>query len=113
MTLECGRFNSKADKVSIDRIDSLIFSNDPNQMVEGFYLIGENKIIKYIPELLDSIDDPRISHHISFKGISVYQSKAVALKKISGIEPPKKITYKPDTTIITFYFNWAKSKEYL
>ncbi|MBT1699014.1 hypothetical protein KK083_19120 [Fulvivirgaceae bacterium PWU4] len=34
----------------------------------------------------------------------------VALKKISGLDPPLKITYKPDSMIIRFYSDWARKR---
>lgn len=98
---------------SNETVDALIRSNDPDKMVKGFYLIGEKKMIEYVPEIFQKIDDPRISHHINFKGISVYQSKVTALSKMSKLEPPRKITYKPDTVIVNFYSKWASEKGYL
>lgn len=94
-------------------VDELIRSNNPDKMVKGFYLIGEKKMTEYVPKIFEGIDDPRISHHINFKGISVYQSKVTALSKISNLEPPRKITYKPDTVIVNFYSNWAREKGFL
>lgn len=88
----------------------LIKSKDPDDLVEGSYLIGEQKDTGSIPQLLSNMNDPRISNNIAFKGISVYQSKMIALKKISVKEPPIKITYKPDSSIIKFYKDWVKLK---
>lgn len=95
------------------KIEEMIRNNIPDDMVKGFYLIGEKKLLKYIPEIFKEIDDPRISHHLKFKGISIYQSKIIALYKMSGLEPPRKITYRPDTLIINFYSKWAREKGYL
>ena len=93
-------------------IDELIDNDKPDDLVKGFYLIGEQKDTNYIVEILRNPYDPRISHRLKFKGISVYQSKMLAMKKISGRTPPKEITYKPDSVIVNFYIDWAKSKSY-
>ena len=90
------------------KVDLLISSNEPDSLIEGFSMVGDYKMEEYVPRIFEHIDDPRISHHLHFKGLSVYQSKVSALKKISGLEPPRRITYKPDTLIINFYFDWAK-----
>jgi len=73
----------------------------------------KKKLDKYVPEIFKRIDDPRISRDINFKGISVYQSKITALSKLSGVVPPVKVTYKPDTVVINFYSRWAKTYGYL
>jgi hypothetical protein len=107
--------SSKSDKLanSNQNVTNLISSNEPGKLVEAFYLVGENKMIDYVPIIFEKIDDPRISHNAKFKGISVYQSKIIALEKISGIESPRNVTYKPDTVIIKFYRNWAFDRGYI
>ena len=59
-------------------------------------------------ELLKLSDEPRITHHVLHKGMSVYQIKLSALKEITGITPPKEITYKVDSSIINFYIEKIK-----
>jgi len=114
LVVGCNHSSKKDEMTSSDEsIDELIKSNNPDKMVNGFYLIGEKKMTEYIPEIFQRIDDPRISHHINFKGISVYQSKVTALSKISRLEPPRKITYKPDTVVVNFYYKWAREKGFL
>jgi len=95
------------NKKSEQDVDSLINSKDVNQVVEGIFIIGEEKNVHYVDFLLKNLDDVRVSNHYKFKGISVYQSKMIALKKISNQAPPEKITYKKNQTIIDFYKDWA------
>jgi hypothetical protein len=114
LDFRCSKSSKKNEAISLSEdVGILIRSNDPNKMVEGFYLIGEKRMTEYVPAILQEIYDPRISHHVKFKGMSVYQSKMIALSKISALEPPKKITYKPDTVIVDFYLKWARKNGYL
>jgi hypothetical protein len=92
---------------SREEISGLIESNNTDNLVRAFYKIGEARDSFFISQILSASDDPRISHDLKFKGISVYQSKMIALKKISGLSPPEEITYKPDSAIINFYCKWS------
>ena len=95
------------------KIARLLKSNDKDDLILGYYLAGEAKDTSYIPMMFRDIYDVRITHKIKFYGTSVYKSKMVALKKISGLNPPKPISYELDTTIINFYKSWAKRKKYI
>lgn len=97
----CNNVNHKKD------IDELLRSKNIADIIEANYLIGESKDTSFVKLLFDNIEDPRITHDVRFKGISVYQSKIIALKKIFNVLPPKKISYSPDTLIINFYKNLA------
>ncbi|ELR68687.1 hypothetical protein C900_05927 [Fulvivirga imtechensis AK7] len=35
------------------------------------------------------------------------------MKKITEMEPPSEITYKPDTAVVNFYYTWAKEEGYI
>jgi hypothetical protein len=95
-----------------EKINKLLKKNDKTSIIEASFLIGELKDTTYIPFLLKDCYDYRITHHMKFYGVSVYQSKMVAMKKISGVAPPLEITYLPDSTVINYYSNLAKSKGY-
>ena len=47
--------------------------------------------------------DERITHNAEYYGESIYQIKMSAISSMTGIEPPKKITYIPDSSIVYFY----------
>ncbi|WP_157494189.1 hypothetical protein [Fulvivirga imtechensis] len=96
-----------------DKIRRLISSDNKDEVVKGYYLIGEQRDRTFITDVFTNPYDPRISHHIKFKGISVYQSKMIAMKKITEMEPPSEITYKPDTAVVNFYYTWAKEEGYI
>ena len=56
------------------------------------------------------MNDVRISHDAKFYGISVCEAKIKALKRISGLIPPNKITCEYDSLNTVFYKNWALKK---
>lgn len=93
-------------------INDLLKSNDTDKLVEAFYLIGEKRDTNYIKYIFENPIDARVSNKLKFKGISVYQSKMTAIKKITGISPPNVITYIPDPTIVAFYSKIVKEKQY-
>lgn len=85
------------------KIERLLNSEDKQDLIEGAFEAGETGNKKFIPLLLKNANDPRITHNLRFKGMSVYQSKMNALKKILKQQPTVAITYKPDSTVIKFY----------
>ena len=78
-----------------------------NKICEASYFIGELRDTISVPLLLSDIDDPRISHHIKYKGMSVYYCKAVALKKISGLDIQIKQHSMSDSNLIKQFYDWA------
>lgn len=101
------------NKTSPDEIRILINSGIVDKIIEGNFIIGEEKQTIFIKDLLFNAHDNRISHHYRFKGISVFQSKMIALKKISGLNPPNIIKSESDSTIIKFYYSWALKNKYI
>lgn len=110
LVLACTR--ERSTEVRDENIDSLIRSENVNKVIYGFYLIGEKKDTAYVKEIFKNIYDSRVSHNSRFLGISVYQSKVIALRKISGLDPPNPVTYRPDPVVISFYIEWAKERGY-
>jgi hypothetical protein len=95
---------------SKSRVYSLLSSSEKDDVIEGAYLAGESKNVEFVPLLLKNAWDEGTSTNIRFKGFSVYQERMIALRKIFNKYPPKDITYRPDSSIITFYTVLAKSK---
>ncbi len=85
-----------------------LLSNDKAVICKACYELGELKDTSAVRLLLNQSMDPRVTHHHKFKGMSVYQCKMSALQKISGIKT--NFDYRPDTTIINVYLNWAITK---
>lgn len=96
-----------------EQIKEMINSDDPGKIVEGYYIIGNEKRNVFIKDAFLNATDSRISHQYKFKGISVYQSKMIALKKISGLTSPVLIKHKADSVVIKFYYNWAVKNNYI
>ena len=92
----------------VEDITELLKSNKPEDLINGFYLIGEARDTSFLREIISNPYDPRVTNVLKFKGMSVYQSKMNALRKISNTNPPFKITYKPDSTIVNFYCKWVE-----
>lgn len=86
-----------------EKIIELLNSADKEEIISGAYKAGEEGDKKFVPYLLKDAYDERRSTNIRFKGITVYQAKMIALKKIFQQEPPEKITYRADSVIVKFY----------
>jgi len=84
-------------------IKTLLQSKDFQDRIEGAYKAGEAGKVEFTPYLLKNADDPATSSDWRFLGVSVYQEKMIALKKILKTEPPVKITRNPDSAVIRFY----------
>jgi hypothetical protein len=85
------------------KITDLLSSNETEDVILGAYKAGESGDKKFVSLLLRDANDQGTSTNTKFKGITVYQAKMIALKKIFKEEPPVKITYKNDSTVIRFY----------
>lgn len=81
----------------------MIESEDHTERIRGAYKAGHSKDKKFVPYLLNDAYDFATSTNIKYKGISVYQAKMEALSDIYEVQPPIKITYKPDSLVIKFY----------
>lgn len=99
--------STKAEKVKL-----LINSTKPTDQVKGFCLIGESGDTSYVKRMLQTPYAGGTSYSMNYYGVTVYQSRMNALKKISGLEPPREITRQPDSVIVDFYRHWAISKGY-
>ena len=93
---------------SHNKIIRLLNSKAKEDIILGAYEAGESGDRRFIPLLLKNANDVRRSTNLRFKGISVYQSKMGALKKIFKQDPPVKLTHKPDSTVINFYTELSK-----
>lgn len=95
-------------------IAELLASSNPNSHALAYYKIGEEKQTKYIKTLFNNPGDPHIISNFQFYTMSLYSIKMNAMRKISGLEPNKRIDMRDvDTTIIEFYRDWAITEGYL
>ena len=108
MTFCIGLFSAScSDNKEIFR---LLKSTDKEDVIQGAFQAGESGDKHFIPLLLQNAADPRRSTDIFFKGITVYQSKMIALQKILKLSPPNEISYKIDSNVIKFYIMAEKNK---
>lgn len=103
-------FTMLSCKESHDSIKKKMESDSKLEVVEGNYLAGKYRKTEFVYLLLENSYDPRITHHYRFYGMSIYQSKMIALKNISGIKPPHEITDRPDSVNVEFYIQWAEEE---
>lgn len=92
-------------------VDVLLKSNRLEDNMLAYYKIGEERDTVYTGVLLNDLNDPRVSNNLNFKGMSIYQCKIIALKKISNLDPPNELNYQPDSVNIKFYQDWAMKKQ--
>jgi len=94
------------------RINQLVNSEKLEDRMEAYYLIGEKKDFSKIEIMFSRINNSQISHNKKFYGMSEHYCILIALKKISGLNPPNKINYYPDVENIHFYYDWAVKNGY-
>ncbi len=83
-------------------IDSLLKTGEPCNIIRANFVISKTRDSLYIDTLFNDITNPQICHQLKFKGITVYQSKVIALKKIANIDSQININYETDTLIINY-----------
>jgi hypothetical protein len=91
-----------------------LLSGDKLKIIMACYPLGESNDTSSVKDLLNEALDPRIAHHIRFKGVSVNYARLTALQKISGNQYDRKINQFNVDTIATFFFrDWAIKNRYL
>ena len=86
-------------------------SGDKTKIMEACFELGEAKDTSAVKSLLTKIIDWRESTNLRFKGMSVYQCRVGALRKISGIQT--NYNYYPDTAVVNIYLKWAIQKGFI
>jgi hypothetical protein len=84
-------------------IVGLINSKSKNEVMLGIYYAGESRDTFYVTVLVNHIHNSSIIHHQKFYGMSIHQGVITALTKITGLQPPNKVSYEIDSTNIVFY----------
>lgn len=80
-------------------------SKDKKQVLLAIDYVSDHQQVHMVKYLLSDALDPRIVHDIGYKGMSIYQIKMGAMQKLTGVKSFKKITYKPDSSIVNFYLD--------
>jgi len=103
-----------ASCTSTEKYKKDLLSNDKDKIDNACYELGELKDTSAVRPLLTKALDPRISHKLKFKGMSVNYCRLTALKKISGADMERRIDqFGPDTAATQFYLDWAVKQGYL
>ena len=91
-----------------------LLSNNQTKIMVACYEVGLRKDTSAVKNLLNKALDPRISHNIRFKGMTVNYSRLMALQQISDYEYDAKIDqFKVDTIATLFYKDWAIARGYI
>jgi hypothetical protein len=99
LLISCSSIESRRNS-----INSLLKTGKACDEIEANFLIGENKDTLYLKYLLQNMNNPEVcSGKLQYNGISVYQSKMGALKKIANLDSHIVITDDPDSTVIKFF----------
>lgn len=99
--------------MSDEEIISALQDDDLNNKFIACANIDSKDDTVFVKYLLENINDVRITHHIRFKGMSVYQVTVGALKRISGLEPPMSYNYQYNSRVVRFYHDWAVANNYI
>jgi hypothetical protein len=91
----------------------MLKGDNKEQFIEAIMYIEDNHKIDMVQYLLYDAMDPRVTHDIRFKGMSIYQIKMHALKRFTGTNPPKRITSEPDSSILNFYADILKQRGWI
>ncbi|WP_316817154.1 hypothetical protein [Pedobacter nyackensis] len=78
-------------------------SKDKRQLLTAIDYVSDHHQVHMVKCLLSDALDPRIVHDVRYKGMSIYQIKMGAMQKLTGVKPVKKITYRPDSSVVDFY----------
>lgn len=106
-------FSCNDNSYNRDEVELMLNSDNATQLIKAYYLIGEHKDTTFVKNLFLNIEDVRVSHDLKFKGISVYQSKMIALKKIYKIEFPNSLSKEVDKSLVDFYREIATNNGHL
>lgn len=88
----------------------MLASDDVKEIINASIYISDNKDTGLVTYMLKDGMDPRISHDFRHYGKTVYQIKMIAMRKLTGVEFPRKLNYKPDSAIFKFYFKLAQQR---
>jgi hypothetical protein len=91
-----------------------LLSGNRDKNITACFELGEKKDTSVVKNLLNKALDPRITHNIKYKGVSVNYAKLMELQKISGYQYRRKITqFQVDTIATLFFIDWALNKEFI
>lgn len=94
-------------------LKKMLQSEDKLQIIEATDYIKRTRDTSMVNDMLKQSFDPRVTHLLKYKGMSIYQIKMGAMKELTGITPPNTITYRPDSVNIEFYLRIARNRNWI
>ncbi|GGH33027.1 hypothetical protein FAZ19_23560 [Sphingobacterium alkalisoli] len=101
----CGRHLDDAT------LSKMLEGEDKQQIIEATRYVVDHKKVELVGALLKNGLDPRITHDLRYKGMTIYQIKMHAVQKLMEVPPPKKIDSEPDSVVFNFYLRLARNKK--
>ena len=86
-----------------EEVINMLESSNTDSVLTACKFISENKDTTYNHYLLKDPYQWKITHNWRFLGMNGYEGRMKTLRKVTGIAPPNKITYTPDSSIVEFY----------
>ncbi len=77
------------------------------EVIKAIEYIADHHQTNMVKYLLTNAMDPRITHNLRYKGMSIYKIKMGAMKRLTGVKSIKKVTREPDSAVLKFYVDIA------
>lgn len=91
----------------------MLNSDKKIEVIKAINYIADHHQTHMVKYLLADAMDPRITHDLRYKGMSIYKIKMGAMKRLTGVKPIKEITYIPDSAVFKFYVDIAVKKGWM
>ncbi len=83
------------------------------EVIEAINYIADHHQTHMVKYLLADAMDPRITHDLRYKGMSIYKIKMGAMERLTGVKSIKKVTREPDSAVLKFYVDIAVKKGWI
>lgn len=94
-------------------LSKMLEGDDKQQIIAATRYVLDHKKVEMVRNLLENGLDPRITHDLRYKGMTIYQIKMNAIERLLKVDPPRKIDSEPDTVIFKFYLQLAEERKLL
>jgi len=95
------------------RLIEMLNSDKKIEVIKAINYIADRHQTHMVKYLLADAMDPRVTNDLRYKGMSIYKIKMGAMERLTGVKPIKKITYKPDSTVLKFYVDIAVKRGWI
>jgi len=91
----------------------MLRSDNKAQIIEATRYIGKHRKTHLVKYLLENGANPRVSHDLRYKGMSIYQIKMKTMWLLTEKAPPKRLSRSPDSVILKFYYDISKKNGWI